>query len=67
MNCSDGWQKVFAMGTFSFCLHMYSCTLGNMQLLQLRKESLEKISGLYGIQTFDLCDTGARSALPILG
>ena len=30
-----------------------------MQLLQLRKESLKKNSGLYGIRTLDLCDTGA--------
>ena len=30
------------------------------QLLQLRKESLEKKkSGLYGIRTLDLCNTGA--------
>ena len=29
------------------------------QLMQLRKESLRKNSGLYGIQTLDLCDTGA--------
>ena len=29
------------------------------QLLQLRKESLKKNSGLYGIRTLDLCDTGA--------
>ena len=30
------------------------------QLLQLRKESLKKFnSGLYGIRTLDLCDTGA--------
>ena len=27
--------------------------------MQLRKESLKKNSGLYGIQTLDLCDTGA--------
>ena len=27
------------------------------QLLQLRKDSLKKKSGLYGIQTLDLCDT----------
>ena len=31
----------------------------NTQLLQLRKESLKKKSGLYGIRTLDLCDTGA--------
>ena len=30
-----------------------------MQLLQLQEQSLEKNSGLYGIQTFDLGDTGA--------
>ena len=30
-----------------------------MQLLQLRKESLKKNSGLYGIRTIDLSDTGA--------
>ena len=30
-----------------------------MQLMQLRKEDLKKNSGLYGIQTLDLCDTGA--------
>ena len=29
------------------------------QLMQLRKESLKKNSGLYGIRTLDLCDTGA--------
>ena len=29
------------------------------QLLQLRKEILKKNSGLYGIRTLDLCDTGA--------
>ena len=29
------------------------------QLLQLRKESLKKKLGLYGIQTLDLCVTGA--------
>ena len=27
--------------------------------MQLRKESLKKNSGLYGIRTLDLCDTGA--------
>ena len=27
------------------------------QLMQLRKESLQKNSGSYGIQTLDLCDT----------
>ena len=29
------------------------------QLMQLRKESLKKNSGLYGIRTLELCDTGA--------
>ena len=29
------------------------------QLMQLRTESLKKNSGLYGIRTLDLCDTGA--------
>ena len=29
-----------------------------MQLMQLQKESLKKNSGLYGIRTPDLCDTG---------
>ena len=29
------------------------------QLLQLRKDSLKKKSGLYGIRTLDLCDTDA--------
>ena len=29
------------------------------QLMQLRKESLKKNSGVYGIRTLDLCDTGA--------
>ena len=28
------------------------------QPTQLRKESLKKNSGLYGIRTLDLCDTG---------
>ena len=32
--------------------------------LQLRKESLKKNSGLHGIRTLDLCDTGA-ALLPI--
>ena len=30
-----------------------------MQLFQLQKEKPEKNSGLYGIRTLDLCDTGA--------
>ena len=30
----------------------------NTQLMQLRKESLKKNSGLNGIRTHDLCDTG---------
>ena len=29
------------------------------QLMKLRKESPKKNSGLYRIQTLDLCDTGA--------
>ena len=29
------------------------------QLMHLREESLKKNSGLYGIRTLDLCDTGA--------
>ena len=40
------WKKIIAVNFFT-------------QLLQLRKESLEKIQALYGIQTLDLYDTGA--------
>ena len=36
-------------------LQLYTCT----QLMQLRKESLKKNSGLYRIRTLGLCDTGA--------
>ena len=34
------------------------------QLMQLRKESLKKNLGLYWIQTFDFCETGAATDSP---